>query len=171
MKRGLLALLALAFLPRVALAHCPLCTAGAGAAAIGAAWLGVDQGPIGIFIGAFAIAIGLWIARIIPWRIPGKAWLLALVSFATTVLPLLVILQDVSSVYIAIAGEYGSPLNNVYMYNVFLVGSVVGGALLALGPTVNRVIARRQTRSLPYQGMAVSFGLLLVAATLMQLLV
>lgn len=171
MKRGLLALLALALIPRVALAHCPLCTAGAGAAAIGAAWLGVDQGPIGIFIGAFATAIGLWIARIIPWKIPGKAWLLAFVSFATTVLPLLVLLQDVSSVYVAIAGEYGSPLNTVYMYNIFLVGSILGGALLALGPSLNRAIAQHQTRPLPYQGMVVSFGLLLVAAVLMQLFV
>ena len=171
MKRRLLALMALALIPRAALAHCPVCTAGAGAAAIGAAWLGVDQGPIGVFIGAFAVAIGLWIARIIPWKIPGKVWLLALVSFATTVLPLLVLMQDVSSLYVAIAGEYGSPLNAVYLYNVFLVGSIVGGALLALGPLLNGAIARRQTRPLPYQGMAVSFGLLMVAAALMQILI
>ncbi|OGL82965.1 hypothetical protein A3B32_00730 [Candidatus Uhrbacteria bacterium RIFCSPLOWO2_01_FULL_53_9] len=170
MKRVVIALGLALLLPRAALAHCPLCTVGAGAAAIGAAWLGVDQGPIGIFIGAFAIAVGSWIARIVPWKIPGKAWLFAVVSFITTVLPLLAIMQDVSSIYVAIGGVYGSPFNAVYLYNVFLVGSVVGAVVMAASPSLNRAMQKHQTRTWPFQGMALTFTLLLVAATLMQIL-
>lgn len=51
-----------AALPRATFAHCPLCTIGAGAAAVGAAWLGVSYMVIGVFLGAFGLAIGLWTA-------------------------------------------------------------------------------------------------------------
>lgn len=156
-------------IPTIVLAHCPLCTAGAGAAALGAAWLGVGQGAIGVFIGAFGIAIGLWIARV--WRVSfkGKASLFAVVSYLMTVLPLLPLLQDVSSIYIAIAGAYGTPLHTVYAYNEFLLGSIIGALVLAAAPTVHRRMATHRT-PFPYQGIVVTFGLLLLAAFLTEIL-
>ena len=40
-------------------AHCPLCTVGAGAAAAGAIWLGVSKVVVALFIGGFAMSMGI----------------------------------------------------------------------------------------------------------------
>ena len=40
------------FLVRNVSAHCPLCAMGAGAAAVGAVWLGISKVVVGLFIGA-----------------------------------------------------------------------------------------------------------------------
>jgi hypothetical protein len=52
-------------LPTYTHAHCPLCTVGAGAAAAGAAWLGINSMVIGIPLGAFGLALGLRIGAMI----------------------------------------------------------------------------------------------------------
>src|SRR3990172_1231972 len=46
-------------------AHCPLCVLGAGAVATTATFLGVDDIVIGVSIGAFALALGLWISNVV----------------------------------------------------------------------------------------------------------
>ena len=45
-------------------AHCPLCTVGAGAAAAGAVWLGVQKAAVAVLIGGFAMSMGMWFSRI-----------------------------------------------------------------------------------------------------------
>ena len=52
-------------LSKNAMAHCPLCTIGAGALGAGAIWLGVSSVVVALFIGAFAMSMGMWFARII----------------------------------------------------------------------------------------------------------
>ena len=44
----------------VASAHCPLCTAGAGAGLALSRWLGIDDSISGIWIAAFLGATALW---------------------------------------------------------------------------------------------------------------
>ena len=41
-------------------AHCPLCSAGAGAAAGIASFLGIGLAVVGVFVGAFGLATGMW---------------------------------------------------------------------------------------------------------------
>ena len=41
-------------------AHCPLCTAAVGAAAVSAKYYGLDSSIIGLLIGAFGVSTGLW---------------------------------------------------------------------------------------------------------------
>ena len=53
------------FLAKLISAHCPLCTIGAGAAAAGAVWLGVSKVVVALFIGAFAMSMGMWFPKII----------------------------------------------------------------------------------------------------------
>ncbi|MEK6817278.1 MAG: hypothetical protein AABX80_00600, partial [Nanoarchaeota archaeon] len=55
----------LIFLSKNVMAHCPLCTIGAGALGAGAIWLGVSPVVVALFIGAFAMSMGMWFARII----------------------------------------------------------------------------------------------------------
>src|SRR3989344_825808 len=90
-------------------AHCPLCTVGAGAAAAGAEWLGVSKVVIGLLIGAFAMSMGMWFAKIPKKRyLPLQKTLIISLIFFTTVLPLLPIFSAVGPLYLSFIGEYGN---------------------------------------------------------------
>jgi hypothetical protein len=169
-KRIIIPMLSLVFLPAVAKAHCPLCTAGAGAAAIGATWLGMSQLGIGIFIGAFAIALGLWVARLIKKKyIPYQDMGIAIFSFATTVFPLFVVMRDVTSVYIGLVGAYGSLLNKVYLLNLFFLGSLMGAGIIFVSPKVSGMFKKKNGKRLfPYQGILVTFAMLIMASLIIE---
>src|SRR3989338_10142792 len=75
-------------------AHCPLCTAGAAAAAGGAILLGVSNAAVGFLIGGFAAATGGWVADLIKRKIvPFQKPAVIIISFLTTVIPLLPLLD------------------------------------------------------------------------------
>ena len=154
-------------------AHCPLCTVGAGAAALAASWLGVSSFSVGIFIGAFAVAIGLWMGKWLRKKIDFVfiPYLLAVVSFVTTVFPLKPLLFDNASFYLSLYGDYGTWLNRTYFLDKFLAGSVLGALLLLMGPFLSKALSKARKGALwPYQGMAITFGLLFAAALFFEIL-
>lgn len=161
----------LLFIPLISYAHCPLCTIGAGVAALGASWLGISSGPIGVFIGAFSIALGLWIAKLIKKKyLPYQREAITLISFLTTVLPLKTQLSEYSSFYLSIAGDYGTILNRTYLINWFLIGSVLGGLIILISPYVSRKVSKfRGGKLFPYQGVSITFLLLIIFATIFEL--
>lgn len=154
-------------------AHCPLCTIGAAAAAGGAAYLGVSQIVIGLFIGGFAVSIGWWISRLIKKKyIPFQKTLIILFSFATTILPLLMILNETRPFYISLAGDYGSFLNRTYLINMFLVGSIIGGIIVSITPWMsNQLTKLRHGKMIPFQGVILTLLLLLIIGVIIQLLI
>lgn len=159
-------------LPAAALAHCPLCTAGAGLAAIGAYSLGVNGLTIGVLLGAFAVALGLWIGRLIKKNyLPRQNDIVGGVSWLTTILPLQMLLSDYTSIYINWSGAYGSLFNRTYPINLFLVGGVIGGALIYCAPPLSRALTDRRGKTLPYQGMIITFALLIAASLLTQFII
>lgn len=155
-----------------AYAHCPLCTAGAGAMAGAAALLGIKYGVIGIFIGAFATALGLWTPRLIKRQyFPKQRLLVFWVVYLSTLLPLLPFTKDYSSVFISLSGEYGSLLNKTYLINWFIIGAIIGSLIVWLSPRLSGLITTwRKGKRLRFQGLLVTFVLLLVAGVLMQVL-
>lgn len=159
--------------PLKALAHCPLCTAGAGAAALMALGLGISPAPIAIFIGAFAIAAGLWAARFFKKQyIPRQNAALAALSYVATIAPLAPILSDYRSISIFVAGDYGSLLNRTYLINIFVAASIAGGAIVALAPRISRFVSSlRKGAVLPFQGIVITFLLLAASAVAVELLV
>ena len=166
---GGIILAALAF-PSAALAHCPLCTAGAGLAALGAYWLGINGLTVGLLIGAFAVALGLWLGRMIAKKyLPGQNNLIAVFSWLTTVLPLQTLLSDYTSIFINWSGSYGSWLNRTYLINLFLVGGIIGAILVYLAPRFSRFLSCRRGKTIPFQSMIITFALLLVASLITQL--
>ncbi|HCM36720.1 MAG TPA: hypothetical protein DIS53_02235 [Candidatus Wildermuthbacteria bacterium] len=173
MKNVIVAMLALGFMvaPAGAAAHCPLCTAGAAAAGGIAAWLGVSSIVIGIFLGAAALSMGWWLARNIRRSfIPLQTQIIAGGIFASTIIPLLPLFQEYTSWYVAFAGEYGTLLHNVYLLNLFLLGSIAGAFIVLVSPEVSkRVTALRRGKAMPYQGLAITFFLLLVASLVAEL--
>jgi|SRR3990167_4136462 len=157
--------------PIVVLAHCPLCTLAAGATAVGAMWLGINTFSIGIFIGAFATALGLWVARIVKWKLPYKSALFLVISFLTTVLPIKSLMPGYFSYYLHWGGEYGSILNRTYILSHFLVGGILGVVLLLVAPKFSLSVSqRRKNKTLPYQGVTITLLLLLSAALITELI-
>ncbi|PJE50732.1 MAG: hypothetical protein COV29_03290 [Candidatus Yanofskybacteria bacterium CG10_big_fil_rev_8_21_14_0_10_36_16] len=149
-------------------AHCPLCTAGAGLAALGAKWLGVGAAPIGVFVGAFGMALGYWASHWIKKNyFKGQGQAIVAGSFVGTVVPLVPLMQEYSSVYVPFLGEYG----RTYLINHFLIGSLVGGIVIVISPIISKKISLlRNGSALPYQGLITTFLLLLASASIFELL-
>ncbi|MEK7550943.1 MAG: hypothetical protein AAB535_04145 [Patescibacteria group bacterium] len=73
---------AILLFPKIALAHCPLCVAGAAAGVTLTRWIGVDDSITGVWLAAFLGAMSLWLSsRLKPVYKP----YIYLVIFATTI--------------------------------------------------------------------------------------
>ena len=170
-RAAIIALVAGSFLaPLQAFAHCPLCTVGAGIAATAAVWLGVEIAPVGVLMGAFGFALGLWIGKVIKKEyVPHQKLVLGIVSFLTTILPLRVMFEDYGSIYISLYGDYGTFLNRTYLIDMFFWGSVLGAVLVALAPLLSRGITKlRDGKRLPFQSMGLMFAFLFIAVLVLQ---
>jgi len=159
------------FLVRNVSAHCPLCAMGAGAAAVGAVWLGISKVVVGLFIGAFAMSMGMWFSKI-PKKeyVKFQKTIIILVIFLTTIIPLLPIFSYNKGIFIDLAGDYGSLLNRTYVINASLIGSLLGGVIVFISPTLNKKIkSLRNGKGIPFQGILVTFSLLILIALIIQL--
>lgn len=168
----LLAIFAVPLLASVTYAHCPLCTVGVMAAAGGAAWFGINTAVIGLFAGAFAVSLGWWASTWFKKKyVPYQRELLILLSFATTILPLIPKLDAFTPLYVSLMGGYGTLLNRTYLVNLFLVGSLLGGLVMLASPWLSRQVTKaRGGKTIPFQGMALTFLLLLVMTGVIQLI-
>lgn len=152
------------------LAHCPLCTAGAGAAAAAAALLGVRYGSIGVFMGAFAAALGLWLGKKVKKRFKFQETVLFWIIYLSTLIPLYPLLRgDYTSKYVSLGGEYGSWLNRTYLIDLFIVGAVLGIIIIYISPQISTYLTKiRKEKTLPFQGLFITFLLLIITGVIMQ---
>jgi len=163
-------LLSLALLPillaKTVSAHCPLCTIGAGAAAAGAVWLGVSKIVVALFIGAFAMSMGMWFSKIPKKKyIPFQKTVITAVIFLTVILPILPIFSAIGPLYIPFFGEYGL----TYALNYSLVSSLFGGVIAFVSPPLNEKIKNvRKGKGVPFQGVLLTFVLLLISVLIIQ---
>ena len=152
-------------------AHCPLCTIGAAAAAGAAAYFGVHFITIGLFIGAFAASMGWWISNIVKKQfIPYQRAVFVLLSFVTTVFPILPLFKDTSPLYISFYGSYGSLLNRTYLINTFFIGTLIGTFVMSITPSLSAKITKIRGKSIPFQGMVLTAVLLIVLGLIFQFL-
>ncbi|MEM1974214.1 MAG: hypothetical protein QXN68_05450 [Thermoplasmata archaeon] len=190
-------LLIFIFLPIFVFAHCPLCTAGAGIGAIIAKELGTKSSAIGVWIGGFSVALGWWLSNILqvgsldapvwpPLRFGSNIrprptrislanlakFLIILISFLSVVLPLRLYFYETGSFYLYLFGDYGSLFNRTYVYDKFLLGSILGGLVILISPLLNKKLSQlRQGRTFPYQRLVITFLLLILLSILFQILV
>lgn len=152
-------------------AHCPLCSAGAGGAAALASALGIGLVVVGVFVGAFGLATGLWTSSIVDTRyLPAQERLIAVGVYVTIVIPILPLMSEYIPFYLSIAGEYGSYLNRTYLVNTYLLGAIAGGVVTALTPHLSGWVSKRRGKTIPFQGLALTFSLLALTATLLEVL-
>ncbi len=152
-------------------AHCPLCTVGAVAMATGASALGVSNAIVGIFTGAFAVSMGWWIGKKLKKQyIPYQKSLLILSSFLLTIIPMTMRIEEYYPLYIGWWGDYGSLFNSTYIFNKFLVGSIIGGLVLCITPWLSKKITSLiNGKMIPYQGILLTFLILIVIGGVFQL--
>jgi hypothetical protein len=161
----------LALIPKAAFAHCPLCTVGAGASAVLAASLGVSSVVVGILIGAFSLALGLWIAPMVKKQfIPYQKHILTLLIFLGTVIPIMPLIRDYGPFYISLGGEYGTLLHNTYTINLFVLGVAIGAIIMLVSPYISKMMTRMRGQQIPYQGITITLALLVVASIITQML-
>lgn len=161
----------LSLLPAKVMAHCPLCVGGAGAAAALASFLGVSYGAIGVFMGGFAVALSLLIVNRLPEKFKFQNIIVGWVIYLTTIIPLYPFLKgDVTAWIISIGGEYGSMLNRTYLVDLFIVGSVIGSLIVLYAMKLSSFITqRRDGKTIKFQGLLLTFALLIITAIGMQL--
>lgn len=150
-------------------AHCPLCTIGAGAAAAGAVWLGVSKVVAALFIGAFAMSMGMWFSRIVKKQyVPlQKVWIV-LIIFLTTVLPLMSIFKAIGPLYIPFIGDYGT----TYALNYSLISSLFGGLIVFISPKLSSKITKlRNGKTISFQGIILTLSILVIFGMIIQILI
>lgn len=164
-----LAVFFLTFLIKGVSAHCPLCTIGVGAAGAGAIWLGVSKVVVALFIGGFAMSMGMWFSRIIKKQyIPFQKTIIVTVIFLTTVLPLSPIFSAVGPLYLSFIGDYGA----TYAINYSLISSFFGGLIVFVSPALSKKITEfRKGKIMPFQGVVLTLALLLITGGLIQILI
>ena len=157
------------FLASRVVAHCPLCTIGAGAAAGAAVWLGVSNVAVILFIGAFAMSMGMWFSRIIKRKfIPFQKIIILVGVFALTFFPLLPLFNAIGPLYFSFIGEYGT----TFAVNYSLYSGLLGGFIVLVSPTASRKITKwRNGKHVPFQIIILSFVTLLIIGTVIQFLV
>jgi hypothetical protein len=135
-------------------AHCPLCTAAVGVAAGTASYYGMDVSIIGIFIGAFAISTGLWVAlktkkeyvRFQKHLIVGSSFLLTVIPMIG-VLPLTMQLPFFPDTYV----------------NKMIFGAIFGAIASFLALYAHNYIKKIKGKALfPFQGIAITILFLVI---------
>jgi len=169
MKKFFLLSILTVFLVKFISAHCPLCTIGAGAAAAGAVWLGVSKIVVALFIGAFAMSMGMWFSRIPKKKyIPFQKTLIVLAVFLTTVLPLLPLFTAIGPLYLSFIGPYGS----TYAFNYSIASSLFGGIIILASPGISKTLTKlRKGKMLPFQGIIITLLTLIITGGIIQILV
>ncbi len=156
------------FLVPTIIAHCPLCTVGAGAAAAGAVWLGVSKVIVALFIGAFSMSMGMWFARILDKKkkfIPFQYSIILTVVFLLTLLPLLPMFKAIGPLYLSFIGEYGK----TYAIDYSLISGLYGALITFISPSLNKKIKeKRNGKGIHYQGIMITFSLLIISALIIQ---
>ena len=122
-------------------------------------------------MGALALALGLWMATLLKRKLlPQQDNIIGIFTWATTLLPLQEIFSDYTSIYIDWGGAYGSLFNRTYPINLFLVGGVVGGTMLYLAPWISRGYSGWRGKTMPFQGMIITFTMLILTSLITQFL-
>ena len=168
MKISKLFLLPLLFaIPKLVHAHCPLCSAAIGGAAVAASYYGIDPSIIGLFVGGFALSTGYWVANWVKKQyIPHQKKLIILSSLALTIIPVVPIVPDAFYLPLRL-GEF----IRVLWLNKILVGSILGIIISAVTFAASNKIKHIRGKSLfPYQGVILPLLMLVLTGALLYII-
>lgn len=152
-------------------AHCPICTAAVGVAAVSAKYYGMDATIIGLLIGAFGVSTGLWVGLKIKNYFKFQLPIVVLLSFLLTVIPLLYISNESIYLPIFLFGQSGSLLNKVYWINKLFFGSIIGAIVTSISYYIHIYIKKIKGKVLfPFQGVVITLIFLAISGLGLQML-
>jgi len=127
-----------------ALAHCPLCVAGAGVGLTLSRFLGIDDSITGIWMGTFLGASSLWLQNILKVKLP---------IFSSSAVGLL---MYVGAIYLTIVSFYKFNListhGDIFGFDKLAFGIILGSIIFFLSDSINGLIMKvRQKSFFPYQ--------------------
>ena len=145
-----------ALFTRNALAHCPLCTAGAGAGLALSRYLGVDDSITGIWLAALLGASSLWAANAIKKKyVPYQAQLIYWFILGSTIW---------SFYAFKLVNEHAGLIVGVPK---LIFGMITGGILFFLVDRLNALIKKKRGKVLfAYQPIVFSMGATLILSAL-----
>ncbi|MBR9680395.1 MAG: hypothetical protein GOU98_01060 [Candidatus Altiarchaeota archaeon] len=130
-------------------AHCPLCTAAAGAGVAITRFYGVDDIIVGFWLGALLVSTALWFNKSLKREyIKGQEAIIVLLTILSLVIPLYG------------AGFIGGSKHAIYMMmpsgslfgiDRLLLGILVGGSLLVGAMKVSTIVKQKKGLLFPYQ--------------------
>ena len=142
-------------LPRIALAHCPLCVAGAGAGLTLSRLLGIDDSITGVWLGALLGASAFWLSRIL-----GRKNKIFFNPAVDLIIYIAVIATTIWSFYkFNLVVKHG----DVFGYDKLTFGMVIGGLVFYIQDYVNDLVVKRREKSFfPYQRIVVGLGSMVI---------
>lgn len=115
--------LSIAAFPRIASAHCPLCSVATGMAVATTRVYGIDDMIIGLFIGSFVVSTALWANNISLRRNRGKEYM----PYQSLSLVLASLLATLATLYLS--GLLGDMRYQVFGVDRIFVGTLAGTAI------------------------------------------
>ena len=148
----------------IALAHCPLCAAGAGAGITLSRLLGIDDSITGIWVGAFLGAISFWTQKSLGQR--KKVFFHPFVGFF---LYILVFVSTLWSFYkFNVVVKHG----DIFGIHKLTFGIILGGGVFYLVDKLNKYLLKPDGKVFfPYQRMVVSLGSMVVLSIFVFILI
>ncbi|MEK7111966.1 MAG: hypothetical protein AAB875_01435, partial [Patescibacteria group bacterium] len=149
------------FFAPAALAHCPLCVAGAGVGLSLARILGIDDSISGVWIAALLGAMAFWLDSAISRRkkIPFSTPLIYIATFATSLW---------SFYKFNLIIKHG----DIFGIHKLTFGIIVGGVVLYLADLIDDLIIKKAGKVyFPYQRIIVSLGSMLILSIAVYVLI
>lgn len=140
-----------------ALAHCPLCTAAAGAGIGIARAYGLSDSIVGLFLGAFVASSSLWINRMLKKKIniPYQEFLIMFASFLLLTIPLYLSGVIINSEIVKTSKDYSMLGLGMFGIDKLMGGIIIGTLAVWLVFNFSDYIKNKRKNVLwPYQGLS-----------------
>ena len=140
------------FFARPALAHCPLCVAGAGVGLTLSRWIGIDDSITGVWLGAFLGAISFWTETAL---IKDK-------ELKLTLRPLIYLGIFVATIWSFYKFNLIVTHGEIFGLHKLTFGMIAGGILFYLVDVIDDLLIKKYGKVFfPYQRIIVSLGSML----------
>lgn len=148
-------------LPDVALAHCPLCVAGAAVGVTLTRWVGIDDSITGVWIGALLGSISFWLTTwLLTKSEPLRKW-----EYRILLKPLVYILIIASTLWSFYKFQLVIRMSQLFGLDKLTFGILAGAALFYLIDMI------KIKHYFPYQRIVISLGSMLVLSLAIYILI
>ena len=138
---------------REALAHCPLCVAGAAAGVTLTRWIGVDDSITGVWIGALLGSVSFWTYSAVLRRLP------LTLAKKVSIKPIIYLLVFALTIWSFYKFQLVIRMSQIMGLDKLTFGILTGGVVFYLVDIANKYLVKKDGRVFfPYQRMALSLG-------------